>query len=129
MSAKVFGGAVAVFLALTGVASAHHSGAMYDPQTKTSLQGTIEAFQWANPHAWVQLDVTDPATRRTVKWVFEGLGTNQLTRAGWHRDSLKPGDVAVIAFNPLKDGQPGGRLISATVDGKIIGAQQPGEQP
>lgn len=119
---KTFLAGAALALTAGAAASAHHSGAMYDAQTKTTLQGTVEAFQWANPHAWVQLDVVDPASRKTVKWVFEGLGTNQLTRAGWKRDTIKPGDVAVIAFNPLRDGQPGGRLISVTIDGKTLSA-------
>ena len=123
MRVKIFGGAVVAALVSAGAACAHHSGAMYDAQTKTTLQGTIEGFQWANPHAWVQLDVTDPATKKTTKWVFEGLGTNQLTRAGWHRDTLKPGDAATITFNPLKDGQPGGRFISAIVNGATISAK------
>ena len=114
-------GAMIAALAAAGSASAHHSGAMYDAATKTTVQGTVSAFQWANPHAWVQLQVVDPATKQQAKLVLESLGTNQLTRAGWHSDSLKPGDLATVVYNPLKNGELGGRLVTISVGGKVIG--------
>lgn len=124
MRGYLFVGALLGGLAFGGAASAHHSGAMYDPQIKTTLAGTISEFQWANPHAWVHLEVRDPASRKTTSWVFESLGTNQLTRAGWKRDSLKTGDKAEVVFNPLRDGHNGGRVVSVTVDGKTIGVRE-----
>lgn len=96
---------------------------MYDAQKTTTLTGTISEFEWANPHAWVHLEVKDPSSRKTQNWVFESLGTNQLTRAGWKRDSLKPGDKAEVAFNPLRDGSHGGRVVTVNIGGKIIGVR------
>lgn len=124
MKAKIFGAALAVALAVAGAASAHHSGSMYDASKKNTLQGTVTKFDWTNPHAWIQVDAVDPADKHAVRWVFESLGTNQLTRAGWKRDSLKPGDQATIVFNPLHDGDFGGRLISISVNGKPIGGEE-----
>ena len=121
-----FAASACAALLCASTAFAHHSGAMYDAKTKVTLQGTIVEFQWANPHAWIQVEAVDPATKHQVKYVLESLGTNQLTRAGWKRDSLKPGDIATVVFNPLRDGGPGGRMVSVSVDGKPIGLQ-PGE--
>ena len=123
MRRNLFGGVLLVGLLLGSTASAHHSGAMYDPQTKTTLVGTISEFTWANPHAWVHLEVRDPVTKKTNRWVLESLGTNQLTRAGWKRDSLKTGDKAEVVFNPLRDGHLGGRVVSVNVGGKTIGVR------
>ena len=123
MHKRLTGGVLLASLGLAGAASAHHSGAMYDPQIKTTLVGTVSEFEWANPHAWVHLEVRDPASHKTTNWVFESLGVNQLTRAGWKRDSLKAGDKAEIVFNPLRDGKPGGRVVSVNVGGKLIGVK------
>lgn len=94
---------------------------MYDSQKQTTLVGTISEFRWSNPHAWIHLEVRDPATKGEVSWVFESLGTNQLTRAGWTRDSLKTGDKAEVVFNPLRDGSHGGRVVSVNVGGRVVG--------
>jgi hypothetical protein len=116
--------AAATALTLAGGASAHHSAAMYDLATKTTLVGTIKEFEWANPHTWVQLEVRSPGDKQSTVWIFESLGTNQLTRAGWKRDSLKAGEAVEVVFNPLRDGNHGGRVVSVLVDGKPIGIQQ-----
>ena len=34
-------------------ASAHHSFAMFDRGRTVTLQGTVNEFQWTNPHAWI----------------------------------------------------------------------------
>ncbi len=128
MRGRFFCGVMLALAVSSGAASAHHSGAMYDAKTKTTILGTVTDFQWANPHAWIRIETLDPATKKQTLWVFESQGTNQLTRAGWRRDSLKPGDQATIVFNPLRDGEPGGRIVSVSVSGKLIG-QPAGEQP
>ena len=123
MIEKLFAVSLAGVLALAGTASAHHSGAMYDSSKKDTLRGVVTDFEWTNPHAWLQVEVVDPASKKTARWVFESLGTNQLTRAGWTRNSIKPGDQAVVVYNPLHDGDPGGRLVSVSVNGKPVGGE------
>ena len=102
-------------------ASAHHSGAMFDQAKTVALDGTIKEFQWTNPHSWVQILVKD-ASGKEVEWSIEGGSPNGLIRTGWKPTSLKPGDKAVIMVHPLKDGGPGGGLVSATVNGVPVGA-------
>jgi hypothetical protein len=116
-------------LAIAGVAAismgvapafAHHSFAMFDNQKNLVLDGTVKEFQWTNPHSWVQLVVKD-ASGKDVEWSIEGGSPNGLSRSGWKRTSLKPGDKAQITIHPLKDGTNGGSLVTVVVNGAPIG--------
>ncbi len=116
-------------LALAGVsvvslagapAFAHHSFAMFDNQKNTTLEGTVKDFQWTNPHSWIQLMVKD-GSGKEVEWSIEGGSPNGLSRNGWKRTSLKPGDKASVVIHPLKDGTNGGSLVTVTVNGQQIG--------
>ena len=48
--------------------SAHHSFVMFDTTKQTTLTGTVTAFQWTNPHSYIEMDVTDEtgAVRRVL---------------------------------------------------------------
>ncbi len=102
-----------------GPALAHHSFAMFDAQKTVVLEGTVKDFQWTNPHTWVQLMVRQ-ADGSQVEWSIEGGSPNALSRQGWSRLAMKPGDKAAITIHPLKDGTNGGSLVSATIIGKPI---------
>src|ERR1700742_1591259 len=107
-------GVAAVSLSAAAPASAHHSFAMFDNQKNVTLEGTVKEFQWTNPHSWIQLVVKDPATGKEVEYSIEGGSPNGLSRAGWKRTSLKPGDKAVAIIHPLKDGSNGDSLVSVS---------------
>ena len=105
-------------------ASAHHSFAMFDSEREIELVGTVREFQWANPHTWVQLDVT--ANGRATTWSIEGRSPNVLARRGWNRLTLRPGDRVTLTVHPLKDGRPGGAIISVRfADGRVLNADTP----
>ena len=111
---------VAVVSLAGAPAFAHHSFAMFDNQKNTTLEGTIKEFQWTNPHSWIQIVVKD-ASGKDVEWSIEGGSPNGLSRSGWKRTSLKPGDKATVVIHPLKDGTNGGSLVTVTVGGVQIG--------
>jgi len=125
MRARLLTAAILLALASPGAVFAHHSFAMFDNQKSLDLEGTIKEFQWTNPHSWIQLIVKDPSGK-DVEWSIEGGSPNGLGRSGWTRISLKPGDKATIVIHPLKDGTPGGSLMSATVNGLQIGTAKGG---
>jgi hypothetical protein len=100
-------------LACTTPASAHHSFAMFDRTKETPLTGVVKAFQWTNPHSWIQLVVTD-ASGKSVEWSLEGGSPSVLSRNGWKRTTLRPGDKVKVLINPLKDGAPGGTFLEVT---------------
>ncbi|HEU4625230.1 MAG TPA: DUF6152 family protein [Steroidobacteraceae bacterium] len=112
--------ALAIAATTAAPLSAHHSFAMFDNEKEVTLEGTIKEFQWTNPHTWTQVLVKD-ASGNEVEWSIEGGSPNSLSRAGWKRTSMKPGDKAVVVIHPLKNGQPGGSLIRITINGQPLG--------
>lgn len=117
----VVAGALALATAST---SAHHSFAMFDSDHPTRISGTVREFQWRNPHTWVQIMVTENG--RTTEWSIEGRSPNVLSRRGWSRQTLRPGDEVTLTIYPLKDGRPGGAIVSVQfADGRILNADTP----
>ena len=110
-----------LLLAAAG-AHAHHSGAMFDNSKSDQLSGTVKAFQWTNPHCWIQLLV--PADPAPVEWSIEMGSPSLLFRGGWKPKSLQPGDKISVVIHPMRDGTHGGLYVSATLaDGKSIGSR------
>ena len=113
-------------VALGAPALAHHSYAAFDRTKEMTLTGVVKEFQWNNPHAWIQVMVTDQRGRQT-EWGLECGSPNMMARTGWKRTTLKPGDKVVVVFNPLKSGNTNGSLVRITLpDGKVLG---PGNAP
>lgn len=119
-------------LALLAAASsgwAHHSFAMFDLDKEVTLEGAVKDVQWANPHVWLEIDVAE-ADGRTTKWSFEMGTTGMLTRAGWKSSTLKAGDRVKVVCNPLRSGDPSGRLVTVTLpDGRVLGPGGPAPLP
>ena len=117
--------AAALAAAGVGPAFAHHSFAMFDNDKVVTLEGVIKDYQWTNPHSWVQVVVHDAATGKDVEWSIENGSPSMLARVGWTRNSAKPGDKAVVVIHPLKDGTPGGSLLTLTINGEKVGGKRP----
>jgi len=108
-------------LGLGGVAAAHHSGAAYDLANPKTMEGTVKSVNWTNPHITfvIESDAKDGEPART--WVFEVSSPGVLTRSGWTKRSLQPGDHAVFRYAPLRDGTLGGLLLRVTLpDGQEL---------
>jgi len=118
--------AICALLAMLAVpVGAHHSFAMFD-QTKTvTLKGKVTEFQWTNPHAWIEMEVPN-ARGAGDRWSIELNSPNNLTRQGWRRSTLKPGDAVTITISPLRNGKKGGLFNTVTLpDGKMLGGERP----
>jgi hypothetical protein len=107
--------AASLFLSFGGVATAHHSGAAYDMEHPRTMEGTVKTVNWTNPHITfvIEPDAKDGAAAQP--WVFEVSSPGVLTRSGWTKRSLQPGDHAVFHYAPLRDGNPGGFLMRVTL--------------
>jgi hypothetical protein len=100
---------------------AHHSMAMFDQSKTVVLSGTVKQFQWTNPHCYIQLTVKD-ASGATKEWSLEMGAPMYLYAKGWRPSSLKAGLPIKVTINPLRNGEPGGIVLTAnTADGKQIG--------
>jgi hypothetical protein len=102
--------AISLLLASGGVVSAHHSSAAYDVEHRQTMQGTVKQVNWTNPHITfvVESDAKDGA--QPVTWTFEVSSPGVLSRSGWTKRSLQPGDHAEFFYAPLRDGKRGGLL-------------------
>lgn len=106
MKSWVFGlFVVPVGLAMLSVsASAHHGASAYDMTKLTTLKGTVTDFQYINPH--VQLAVNVKGDNGNVeKWIAEANSPNVLSKSGWTKDTVKPGDEVTLIGNCAKKGK------------------------
>ena len=110
--------AAAGLLVSAAPALAHHSfSAEFDAKQPVKLTGTVTRLDWANPHAWLYIDVKDE-TGKVTNWGLELGGPNALMRLGWSRNSLKPGDVITAEGTRAKDGSSVANTRSITLNGK-----------
>jgi len=106
----------AACLALGQAASAHHSTAMFDWGKEKSISGTVERYEWTQPHTFLWVAVRR-APGKSQEWGLEGMSPSWLGRRGWSRHSLSPGDKVAIVYYPLRDGRPGGFYVRITMPG------------
>ncbi len=92
-------------MTLASVAFAHHGTANYDTSKTVTVKGTVTDFQFINPHVLISMDGKDE-TGNTQKWQGELTSPNRLSRAGWTKSSVKPGDTITISGYPAKSGSP-----------------------
>jgi len=104
----VLGVTLALLIAY-GQVSAHHGSSNYDLSKSISVKGTVTQFDFINPHSAIRLEAKDDKGS-AEQWLIEADSPNNLARAGWTRNSLKPGDLVTIAGNRLKDGSKVMRL-------------------
>ena len=88
-------------------AFAHHSFAMFDSNKVLTLKGEVGEFRWTNPHVGLFVKV-DGSSDPAKLWAVELTSPGNLTRLGWSRATVKPGDKVEVEVNPLRDGQHGG---------------------
>ena len=92
-------GLVVAFACLAGsdAARAHHSYGGFADQV-VSVEGTLEAVRFANPHVILTMRGKDSALY-TVQWV----AAFTLERRGMTPSDLKAGDVLVVSGTPARD--------------------------
>lgn len=82
----------------------HHSFvAMYDREKSITLTGQITKLEWANPHVYYYIDVTD-ADGNVTNYAIEGATPADLQRQGVRRDFLKAGEIVTVQGFMARDG-------------------------
>jgi hypothetical protein len=100
---------------------AHHSFGLYDMSRTVEIDGTVAQMEWSNPHCWLFVRVGSSAAALTG-YGFEMTSVGEMTRRGWKKTAVKPGDKVKVRYHPLRDGRTGGLMMAViTVDGKAIG--------
>ena len=133
---KTTTGWFAVLLTLVSAGSllAHHGLTNSDTTKAVRVKGTVFQLNQINPHSFIFLDEKD-GDGKTRRWAVAGPSVLQLTRSGFAKDVLKPGDVIEVCGYVPKEAviwqiasadnskeSPSGRLITAELlvmpDGK-----------
>ena len=99
---------IAVFVGVTLVCSglsvsAHHSWPISQEKLVT-VKGTVVDFTWSNPHPMMNLDV-QTSDGKTERWLIGGPAITRMEANGWHKDTVKPGDVLTGIGYQFSDGQ------------------------
>lgn len=117
--------AILALLAGTTRLIAHHSFAMFDTTNPITISGVVTAFEWTNPHVYIEVDV--PEGQATKHWAIELGSPSILMRGGWKFNTIKKGDKITAVVSPLRNGEPGSLLNRVTLaDGRVLGNGGPG---
>jgi hypothetical protein len=81
---------------------AHHGTAAYDTTKMVTVKGTMTEFRFINPHVQIFFDVKNDKGE-VEKWQAELTAPNKLARAGWDKETLKPGDSITVSGYVTKD--------------------------
>ena len=100
---------------------AHHSfAAEFDNSKQVKLTGKLTLMKWANPHAWIYIDVKG-TDGKVTNWALETSAANSLLRQGWRKEDLKVGTVLVVVGWQARNGSPTANITSVTFeDGKRL---------
>jgi hypothetical protein len=91
------------FLLVSGPVPAHHGRGAFDMDKVTVVKGTVTKYEFINPHSLIYLDVI--GDKGSVEhWIAETNSNNHLSRGGYDKNSLKPGDQVVVTGHRAKNG-------------------------
>jgi hypothetical protein len=119
---KVLAVLAMVWLAAPSAFAHHPFVDEFDRTQSITLVGTVTRVDWRNPHVYAYVDVKDPQGK-VMNWKVEMGSTEALTREGWTRMSVKPGDQVTIQAWKAKNNAtlanaesftlPGGKKMAA----------------
>jgi hypothetical protein len=93
------------FLLIASSLLAHHGVPNFDMSRTVTVKGVVMDYLLINPHMEMRVKVTDD-TGNSVEWNVEAVSLLMMLRAGFKRDTFKPGDMVTVTGHPNKDGKP-----------------------
>jgi hypothetical protein len=123
-------GLVVGVLVACGTMFAHHGSALeYQMDKNVTVKGMVTEFVWANPHARLKFDVAN-AQGNPVHWITEMDSPGVLTRSGWNKKTIQPGDAITVTMHPSRSGEPVGLCGNILLpDGRSVGCYGKADLP
>ena len=120
----VISGFLVIGLVISGITlQAHHAVAgVYDLNTEVVLQGRLKKLNFTNPHASIELSVTDKDGNVT-DWILTTASVTTLTREGVNKTSMKPGEKLKVTILPARNGSPAGFIRNLQLGDREIKLQ------
>lgn len=113
--------AVAASAGLTGVATAHHSFAMYDQSKRVSLTGRLTRYIPGPNHAQFLFELLEADGTPSVDengepilWGVETGPSTRIARQGVTPENFPNGTIISVEANPLRDGRNFGAVPNGT---------------
>jgi hypothetical protein len=99
---------------------AHHSDAGLDMKSFITFEGTITEYTWRNPHVYIGVE-TENDDGEQIEWALQTSSTMTVTRMGWTRESLSPGEKVTVVAHAAIDGRLYGLIESIEkTDGTLL---------
>lgn len=92
-------------LLIASSVSAHHGVPNFDISRTVTVKGVVVDYLLINPHMEMRVKVTDDSGN-SVDWNVEAVSLLMMLRAGFKRDTFKPGDMVTVTGHPNKEGKP-----------------------
>lgn len=129
LSARLLGPASIAITSICALpVAAHHSDAGIDMESVVAFEGVVTDFVWRNPHVYVLVDRAGDGAEAAA-WELQMGPVNVLSRRGWRRDTLKPGDAVSVRAHASLSGRPYGIIDSIDKDGGLQLAETAGGAP
>jgi hypothetical protein len=97
----------------------HNQSQQFDSEREQVVTGTIERFDWQNPHAYIYL--TSGEGNEARSWRIETLSIAFMRRLGWGPDKIRAGDNVAAVINPSRtEGRATGWLVDIAVEGRDV---------
>jgi hypothetical protein len=104
-----------------GLVQAHHAVAgVYDLNKEVVLEGRLKKLNFTNPHASIELDVPNKATKKITTWVLTTASTQTLLRQGVDKSAMKPGEILKVTILPARNGNPAGFIRNLQLGDRSI---------
>src|SRR5215471_5752291 len=120
----VISGFLVIGLVVPGIIlQAHHAVAgVYDLNKEVVLEGVLKKLNFTNPHASIELSVTDKDGKVT-DWILTTASVTTLTREGVNKTSMKPGEKLKVIILPASNGSPAGFIRNLQLGDREIKLQ------
>jgi hypothetical protein len=100
--------------------SAHHSTLPFDGTQPTVISGVVTTFNWRYPHTTIALDVSDDGGN-LIRWTVESESLRMLSRLGWTKNSIRPGERIRVTGARARNGTPAMRCRTIELpDGRSL---------